>query len=111
MGSPGNRNNQLPTLRPERDGLFCEKIFGPTKDWECSAKISVCATRASSAISAASKCCPAMRRERMGHIELASPVSHIWYVKGVQPARPLLNISQRNLERVLYLPSSSLHTR
>jgi DNA-directed RNA polymerase subunit beta' len=93
------------TLRPERDGLFCERIFGPTKDWECACgkykrvryKGIVC-----------DKCgvevAPSrMRRERMGHIELASPVSHIWYVKGV-PSRLglLLNISPRHLERVLY---------
>ena len=76
------------TLRPERDGLFCERIFGPTKDWECACgkykrvryKGIVC-----------DKCgvevAPSrVRRERMGHIELASPVSHIWYVKGV-PSR------------------------
>ncbi len=93
------------TLRPERDGLFCERIFGPTKDWECACgkykrvryKGIVC-----------DKCgvevAPnRVRRERMGHIELASPVSHIWYVKGV-PSRLglLLNISPRHLERVLY---------
>jgi DNA-directed RNA polymerase subunit beta' len=93
------------TLRPERDGLFCERIFGPTKDWECACgkykrvryKGIVC-----------DKCgvevAPSrVRRERMGHIELASPVSHIWYVKGV-PSRLglMLNISPRHLERVLY---------
>jgi DNA-directed RNA polymerase subunit beta' len=93
------------TLRPERDGLFCERIFGPTKDWECACgkykrvryKGIVC-----------DKCgvevAPSrVRRERMGHIELASPVSHIWFVKGV-PSRLglLLNISPRHLERVLY---------
>ncbi len=93
------------TLRPERDGLFCERIFGPTKDWECACgkykrvryKGIVC-----------DKCgvevAPSrVRRERMGHIELATPVSHIWYVKGV-PSRLglLLNISPRYLERVLY---------
>jgi len=93
------------TLRPERDGLFCERIFGPTRDWECACgkykrpryKGVVC-----------EKCgvevAPSrVRRERMGHIELASPVSHIWYVKGV-PSRLglLLDISPRNLERVLY---------
>ena len=93
------------TLRPERDGLFCERIFGPQKDWECACgkykrvryKGIVC-----------DKCgvevAPSrVRRERMGHIELASPVSHIWYVKGV-PSRLglLLNISPRHLERVLY---------
>ena len=93
------------TLRPERDGLFCERIFGPTRDWECACgkykrvryKGIVC-----------DKCgvevAPSrVRRERIGHIELASPVSHIWYVKGV-PSRLglLLNISPRHLERVLY---------
>lgn len=93
------------TLRPERDGLFCERIFGPTRDWECACgkykrvryKGIVC-----------DKCgvevAPSrVRRERMGHIELASPVSHIWYVKGV-PSRLglLLNIGPRHLERVLY---------
>ena len=93
------------TLRPERDGLFCERIFGPTRDWECACgkykrvryKGIVC-----------DKCgvevAPSrVRRERMGHIELASPVSHIWYVTGV-PSRLglLLNISPRHLERVLY---------
>ncbi len=93
------------TLRPERDGLFCERIFGPNKDWECSCgkykriryKGIVC-----------DKCGvevahSRVRRERMGHIKLASPVSHIWYVKGV-PSRLglLLNISPRNLERILY---------
>ncbi len=93
------------TLRPERDGLFCERIFGPTRDWECACgkykrpryKGVVC-----------EKCGvevahSRVRRERMGHIELASPVAHIWYVKGV-PSRMglLLDISPRNLERVLY---------
>ncbi len=93
------------TLRPERDGLFCERIFGPQKDWECACgkykrvryKGIIC-----------DKCGvevahSRVRRERMGHIRLASPVSHIWYVKGV-PSRLglLLNISPRNLERVLY---------
>ncbi len=93
------------TLRPERDGLFCERIFGPTRDWECACgkykriryKGIVC-----------EKCgvevAPAkVRRERMGHISLASPVAHIWYVKGV-PSRLglLLNMSPRNLERILY---------
>ncbi|MBF6613671.1 MAG: DNA-directed RNA polymerase subunit beta' [Chloroflexi bacterium] len=93
------------TLKPERDGLFCERIFGPQKDWECYCgkykrvrykgticdKCGVEVTRSR------------VRRERMGHIELASPVSHIWYVKGT-PSRLglLLDISPRNLERVLY---------
>ncbi len=93
------------TLKPERDGLFCERIFGPTKDWECSCgkykrvrykgiicdKCGVEVTRAK------------VRRERMGHIELASPVSHIWFVKGT-PSRIglLLDITPRTLEQVLY---------
>src|SRR3989337_3025966 len=93
------------TLKPEKDGLFCEKIFGPTKDWGCYCgkykrvrykgivceKCHVEVTRAK------------VRRERMGHIELASPVAHIWFVKGT-PSRIglLLDISPRSLERVLY---------
>ena len=93
------------TLKPERDGLFCERIFGPTKDWECHCgrykrvrykgvvcdKCGVEVTRAK------------VRRERMGHIELAAPVSHIWYFKGI-PCRMkmLLDMSPRALERVLY---------
>src|SRR5687768_14782375 len=96
------------TLKPEHGGLFCERIFGPTKDWECYCgkykrirhagtvcdKCGVEVTRAK------------VRRERMGHIELAAPVSHIWYVKGT-PSRLglLLDISPRNLERVLYFAS------
>ena len=93
------------TLKPERDGLFCERIFGPTKDWECHCgkykkvrykgkicdKCGVEVTRAK------------VRRERMGHIELAAPVSHIWYFKGI-PSRMglILDISPRILEKVLY---------
>ena len=93
------------TLKPERDGLFCERIFGPTKDWECHCgrykrgrykgivceKCGVEVTRAK------------VRRERMGRIELAVPVSHIWYFKGI-PCRlkMLLDMSPRNLEQVLY---------
>jgi DNA-directed RNA polymerase subunit beta' len=93
------------TLKPEKDGLFCERIFGPSKDWECYCgkykrvrykgiicdKCGVEVARAK------------VRRERMGHIELASPVSHIWYFKGT-PSRMglLLDISPRNLERILY---------
>src|SRR5256885_13727214 len=93
------------TLKPEKDGLFCEKIFGPTKDFECYCgkykrvrykgiicdKCGVEVTRSK------------VRRERMGPIELASPVSHIWFVKGA-PSRLglLLDISPRSLERVLY---------
>jgi DNA-directed RNA polymerase subunit beta' len=93
------------TLRPERDGLFCERIFGPTRDWECHCgkykryrykgiicdKCGVEVTRAK------------VRRERMGHIKLASPVSHVWYFKGI-PSRLglLLDMSPRNLEKILY---------
>ena len=93
------------SLKPEADGLFCERIFGPTKDWECHCgrykrvrykgvvceKCGVEVTRAK------------VRRERMGHIELAAPVSHIWYFKGI-PCRMkmLLDMSPRNLEKVLY---------
>ncbi len=93
------------TLKPERDGLFCERIFGPTKDWECNCgkykrtrfkgvicdKCGVEVTKAK------------VRRERMGHIELAAPVSHIWYFKGI-PSRMgmLLNVSPRALEQILY---------
>jgi len=98
------------TLKPERDGLFCERIFGPTKDWECNCgkykrikfkdkdkicdKCGVQVTRAK------------VRRERMGHIQLAAPVSHIWYFKGI-PSRMgmLLDISPRTLEKVLYFAS------
>ncbi|MGN0653017.1 MAG: DNA-directed RNA polymerase subunit beta', partial [Gemmiger sp.] len=93
------------TLKPERDGLFCERIFGPTKDWECHCgkykrirykgkicdKCGVEVTRAK------------VRRERMGHIELAAPVSHIWYFKGI-PSRIglMLDIGPRQLDKVLY---------
>jgi len=96
------------TLKPERDGLFCERIFGPTKDWECHCgkykkvrfkgkicdKCGVEVTRSK------------VRRERMGHIELAAPVSHIWYFKGI-PSRMglILDISPRILEKVLYFAS------
>ncbi|MGI6690270.1 MAG: DNA-directed RNA polymerase subunit beta' [Christensenellales bacterium] len=98
------------TLKPERGGLFCEKIFGPVKDWECSCgkykrikyrdkekicdKCGVQVTRSK------------VRRERMGHIQLAAPVSHIWYFKGI-PSRMgvLLDVSPRSLEKVLYFAS------
>ena len=93
------------TLKPEKDGLFCEKIFGPTKDWECHCgkykkvryKGKVC-ERCGVEITRAK-----VRRERMGHIELATPVSHIWYFKGI-PSRMslILDISPKDLERVLY---------
>src|SRR5436853_6686626 len=93
------------TLKPERDGLFCERIFGPQSDWECHCgkykryrykgiicdKCGVEVTRSK------------VRRERMGHIKLASPVSHVWYFKGI-PSRMglLLDMSPRNLEKILY---------
>jgi DNA-directed RNA polymerase subunit beta' len=93
------------TLKPERDGLFCERIFGPVKDWECACGkykrirykgviCDRCGVEVTKAI---------VRRERMGHIELACPVSHVWYFKGIpSPLALLLNISPRNLEKVLY---------
>ncbi len=96
------------TLKPEKDGLFCEKIFGPTKDWECHCgkykKIrykGVVCDRCGVEITKSS-----VRRERMGHIELAAPVSHIWYFKGI-PSRMglILDLSPRLLERVLYFAS------
>ncbi len=96
------------TLKPERDGLFCERIFGPNKDWECHCgkykriryKGKVC-ERCGVEVTRAK-----VRRERMGHIELAAPVSHIWYFKGI-PSRMglLLDISPRHLEQVLYFSS------
>ncbi|MDO5360126.1 MAG: DNA-directed RNA polymerase subunit beta', partial [Jeotgalicoccus sp.] len=96
------------TLKPERDGLFCEKIFGPTKDWECSCgkykrvryKGMVC-DRCGVEVTRAK-----VRRERMGHIELAAPVTHIWYFKGI-PSRMglLLDMSPRSLEEIIYFAS------
>ena len=96
------------TLKPERDGLFCERIFGPTKDWECHCgkykriryKGKIC-ERCGVEVTKAK-----VRRERMGHIELAAPVSHIWYFKGI-PSRIglMLDISPRLLEKVLYFAS------
>ena len=96
------------TLKPERDGLFCEKIFGPTKDWECHCgkykkiryKGKIC-DRCGVEVTKSK-----VRRERMGHIELAAPCSHIWYFKGI-PSRMglLLDISPRILEKVLYFAS------
>jgi len=96
------------TLKPERDGLFCERIFGPTKDWECSCgkykkiryrgiicdKCGVEVTRSR------------VRRERMGHIELAAPVTHIWFLKGT-PSRigQILDITPRDLEKIVYFAS------
>ena len=96
------------TLKPEKDGLFCEKIFGPSKDWECHCgkykKIrykGVICDRCGVEVTKAS-----VRRERMGHIELAAPVSHIWYFKGI-PSRMclILDLSPRTLEKVLYFAS------
>ena len=97
------------TLKPEKDGLFCEKIFGPTKDWECACgkykriryKGIVC-ERCGVEVTRSK-----VRRERMGHIELAAPVSHIWYFKG-SPSRLgyLLDIPPKELEKVLYFASS-----
>ncbi len=96
------------TLKPERDGLFCEKIFGPSKDWECHCgkykKIrykGVVCDRCGVEVTKAS-----VRRERMGHIDLAAPVSHIWYFKGI-PSRMglILDLSPRVLEKVLYFAS------
>ncbi len=96
------------TLKPERDGLFCEKIFGPTKDWECFCgkykrirfKGKVC-ERCGVEVTRAK-----VRRERMGHIDLAAPVSHIWYFKGTSSRMGLLlNLSPRLLEKVLYFAS------
>ncbi len=96
------------TLKPERDGLFCEKIFGPSKDWECNCgkykKIrykGVVCDRCGVEVTKSK-----VRRERMGHIELAAPVSHIWYFKGI-PSRMglILDLSPRTLEKVLYFAS------
>ncbi|MBR4343715.1 MAG: DNA-directed RNA polymerase subunit beta' [Lachnospiraceae bacterium] len=96
------------TLKPERDGLFCEKIFGPSKDWECHCgkykkigKRGIICDKCGVEVTKAS-----VRRERMGHIDLAAPVSHIWYFKGI-PSRMglILDISPRNLEKVLYFAS------
>ena len=93
------------TLKPERDGLFCERIFGPTKDWECHCgkykkiryKGKIC-DRCGVEVTKSK-----VRRERMGHIELAAPVSHIWYFKGI-PSRMglMLDMTPRMLEKVLY---------
>jgi DNA-directed RNA polymerase subunit beta' len=96
------------TLKPEREGLFCEKIFGPTRDWECHCgkykrvryKGIIC-DRCGVEVTRSK-----VRRERLGHIELAASVSHIWYFKGI-PSRIglLLDMSPRSLERVLYFAS------
>lgn len=102
------------TLKPEKDGLFCEKIFGPTKDWECHCgkykkvryKGVVC-DRCGVEVTKSN-----VRRERMGHIELAAPVSHIWYFKGI-PSRMglMLDISPRTLEKSCILPAISCWIR
>ena len=93
------------TLKPEKDGLFCERIFGPVKDWECSCGkykrirykgviCDRCGVEVTKSIT---------RRERMGHIDLACPVSHVWYFKGIpSPLALLLNVSPKNLEKILY---------
>ncbi|MCH7944983.1 MAG: DNA-directed RNA polymerase subunit beta', partial [Armatimonadetes bacterium] len=93
------------TFKPERDGLFCERIFGPVKDWECACgrykKIKykgIICERCGVEITRQK-----VRRERMGHVELAAPVSHIWYLKGVpSPLSLILDISPRQLEKVIY---------
>ena len=106
--SPSRRLLIYRTLKPERDGLFCERIFGPTKDWECACgkykkiryrgiicdKCGVEVTRSR------------VRRERMGHIELAAPVTHIWFLKGT-PSRigQIVDISPRDLEKIVYFAS------
>ena len=96
------------TFKPERDGLFCERIFGPVKDWECHCgrykkvkfKGIVC-DRCGVEVTRSK-----VRRERMGHIELAAPVCHIWYLKGVpSPLSLILDISPKPLEKVIYFAS------
>src|SRR3954469_10494357 len=96
------------TFKPERDGLFCERIFGPVKDWECACgrykkikyKGIVC-ERCGVEVTRSK-----VRRERMGHVELAAPVCHIWYLKGVpSPLSLILDISPRLLEKVIYFAS------
>src|SRR5512138_3791121 len=96
------------TFKPERDGLFCERIFGPVKDWECHCgrykkvkfKGIIC-DRCGVEVTRSK-----VRRERMGHIELAAPVCHIWYLKGVpSPLSLILDISPRPLEKVIYFAS------
>ena len=102
------------TLKPEKDGLFCERIFGPMKDWECHCgkykriryKGIVC-DRCGVEVTKAK-----VRRERMGHIKLAAPVSHIWYFKGIPSRMGLcLDVTPRNLEKVLYFASISSSSR
>src|SRR5882724_1979644 len=96
------------SFKPERDGLFCERIFGPVKDWECACgrykkikyKGIVC-ERCGVEVTRSK-----VRRERMGHVELAAPVCHIWYLKGVpSPLSLILDISPRLLEKVIYFAS------
>ncbi len=99
------------TLKPERDGLFCERIFGPTKDWECHCgkykkiryKGKIC-DRCGVEVTRAK-----VRRERMGHIELATPVRHIWYFKGIPSRMGLIcwTSAPRMLEKVLYFAAIS----
>lgn len=99
------------TLKPEKDGLFCERIFGPTKDWECYCgkykrvryKGIVC-ERCGVEVTRSK-----VRRERMGHVDLASPVSHIWFFKGV-PSRIgyLIDMAPKELEKVLYFAASMI---
>ena len=107
-GEVKTRNNQLSYIETRKDGLFCERIFGPTKDWECSCgkykrvryKGMVC-DRCGVEVTKSK-----VRRERMGHIELVCSVSHIWYFKGI-PSRMglLLDMSPRALEEVIYFAS------
>ena len=102
------------TLKPEKDGLFCEKIFGPTRDWECYCgkykrvrfKGIIC-ERCGVEVTRAK-----VRRERMGHIELAAPVTHIWYFKGV-PSRLgyLLDLAPKDLEKVIYFAAYMITSR
>ena len=97
------------TLKPEKDGLFCERIFGPTRDWECACgkykrvryKGIIC-ERCGVEVTKSK-----VRRERMGHIELAAPVTHIWYFKGV-PSRLgyLLDLAPKDLERIIYFAAN-----
>src|SRR5512133_2998513 len=96
------------TFKPERDGLCCERIFGPVKDWEChcgrykKVKFKGIVCDRCGVEGTRSK----VRRERMGHIELCAPVSHIWYLKGVpSPMALLLDLSPRSLEKVIYFGS------
>ena len=96
------------TFKPERDGLFCEKIFGPTKDWECQCgkykKIKFEGQVCERCLVEVTR--SRVRRERMGHVELAAPVCHIWYLKGIpSPLSLVLDISPKLLEKVVYFAS------